>query len=77
MPFAGPCPQRDYSVGFRVAAFTGDQLAKLLPLIGKYPPRVPSYFMATYYMFFPFLTCEVKSGTVGLVTLRTGRTPTA
>ncbi|KAL1872793.1 hypothetical protein VTK73DRAFT_1305 [Phialemonium thermophilum] len=49
-----------YSVGFKQEAFTEDQLAKLSPFIGSFIARDQSFFMATYYMCFPFLTCEVK-----------------
>jgi hypothetical protein len=29
-------------------------------------PMRMSFFMATYYLLFPFLTCEVKCGATGL-----------
>ena len=64
--FIGIRPQPDYSVGFKQDAFTEDQLAKLSPFIGD-PCEDQSYFMATHYMCFPFLTCEVKGSTTGLV----------
>ncbi|KAF6834862.1 hypothetical protein CMUS01_06016 [Colletotrichum musicola] len=54
--------QPDYSVGFKRAAFTESQLARLSPFIGDYLSGDHSFFMSTYYMFFPFLTCEVKCG---------------
>jgi len=59
-----PRPQPDYALGFGRSAFSDDQLNKLQPFIGD--PSDLSYFMATYYMPFPFLTCEVKCGTAGL-----------
>lgn len=59
-------PQPDYSVGFRREAFTKDQLNKLSPFIGDFLAGDQSYFMATYYMYFPFLTCEVKCGAAAL-----------
>jgi hypothetical protein len=59
-----PRPQPDFSVGFGRSIFSDDQLSKLQPLLGD--PSCLSYFRATYYMYFPFLTCEVKCGTTGL-----------
>ncbi|QVM06646.1 hypothetical protein D8B26_001352 [Coccidioides posadasii str. Silveira] len=64
IPFYGPRPQPDYSVGFRRSAFTDDQLEKLKPFIGDWDDT--SFFMATDTMHFPFLTCEVKCGEVAL-----------
>ncbi|OAA47106.1 hypothetical protein NOR_02742 [Metarhizium rileyi] len=52
--------QPDYSLGFRREAFSDLQLAKLSPFIGDFISGDQSLFMATYYMYFPFLTCEVK-----------------
>ncbi|KAK3174885.1 hypothetical protein OEA41_002131 [Lepraria neglecta] len=60
IPVQGPQPQPDYSVGFGRSAFTDEQLNKLDPLIGSVFDT--SYFVATYRMYFPFLTCEVKCG---------------
>lgn len=60
----GPRPQPDYSVGFRRSAFTDEQLKKLDPLIGSVYDT--SLFVATYRMYFPFLTCEVKCGAAAL-----------
>jgi hypothetical protein len=60
IPVTKPRPQPDYSVGFRREAFTDDQLNKLQPFVGEFTDT--SFFMATYYMYFPFLTCEVKCG---------------
>ncbi|KAK0636609.1 hypothetical protein B0T17DRAFT_85635 [Bombardia bombarda] len=57
-------PQPDYSVGFRREAFTDEQLKRLEPLVGDLTDT--SLFMATYYMYFPFLTCEVKCGASAL-----------
>ena len=59
-------PEPDYSVGFRRQAFTEDQLNRLEHLVGPAGGIMnKSYYMATYYMYFPFLTCEVRCGTVG------------
>jgi len=60
----GPLPKPDYSVGFRRSAFTDEQLKKLDPLIGSVFEN--SFFVATYQMYFPFLTCEVKCGAAAL-----------
>ena len=58
IPVTKTRPQPDYSVGFRRECFSESQLAKLRPLVGDLYDR--SLFAATYYMYFPFLTCEVK-----------------
>ncbi|KAH6714478.1 hypothetical protein BKA61DRAFT_632343 [Leptodontidium sp. MPI-SDFR-AT-0119] len=47
-----PRPQPDYS------------LEKIQPFIGSFSEV--SLFMGTYYMYFPFLTCEVKCGAAAL-----------
>ena len=60
IPLTKPRPQPDYSVGFRREAFTDEQLDKLEPFVGDAADTFTSYFMATWYMYFPFLTCEVK-----------------
>jgi hypothetical protein len=57
-------PQPDYSVAFRRKAFTEDQLKRIGPFVGELTDT--SFFMATYSMYFPFLTCEAKYGTVAL-----------
>ena len=64
IPFEGPRPQPDYSVGFRQSAFTDKQYEKIRPFIGNLSET--SYFKATYQMFFPFLTGEVKCGAAAL-----------
>ncbi|KAK0655249.1 hypothetical protein B0T16DRAFT_363734 [Cercophora newfieldiana] len=66
IPLTSTRPQPDYSVGFTREAFTSDQLAKLSPFIGEFLFGDQSFFMATYYMYFPFLTCEVICGAEGL-----------
>ncbi|KAI0147791.1 hypothetical protein GGR57DRAFT_475859 [Xylariaceae sp. FL1272] len=66
IPLTGTRPQPDYSVGFRRQAFTDDQLAKLSPFVGDFIAGDLSFFMATYYMYFPFLASEVKSGDAAL-----------
>ena len=64
IPVLGPRPQPDYAVGFKRTAFTEDQLSKIKPILGGVMDM--SFFMATYYMYFPFLTCEVKCGAAAL-----------
>ncbi|KAF4449540.1 hypothetical protein F53441_7199 [Fusarium austroafricanum] len=59
-PFTATQPKPDYSVGFTRSAFTDDQLKKLFPFIGNTLVGDQSYLMATYRMYFPFLTCEAK-----------------
>ncbi|PFH59082.1 hypothetical protein XA68_12822 [Ophiocordyceps unilateralis] len=66
MPLTGTRPQPDYSVGFRRTTFTDEQLAKLSPFLGDFINGDHSKLMATYNMYFPFLTCEVKCGVAGL-----------
>ena len=64
IPVEGPKPQPDYSVGFRRSAFIDEQLKKFDPLIGSVYET--SSFVATYRMYFPFLTCEIKCGATAL-----------
>ncbi|KAH6655965.1 hypothetical protein BKA67DRAFT_515839 [Truncatella angustata] len=66
IPLTGTRPQPDYSVGFQRDAFTQEQLEKLSPFISDFIAGDLSYFMATYYMYFPFLACEVKCGAAAL-----------
>lgn len=64
IPLTQTRPQPDYAVGFRREAFTEEQLSKLQPFVGDLTDQ--SFFMATYYLYFPFLTCEVKCGAAAL-----------
>lgn len=66
IPLTKTRPQPDYSVGFKRMAFTEDQFDKLGPFIGDFLDGDLSFFMATFYMYFPFLTCEVKCGAAAL-----------
>lgn len=66
IPLTGTRPQPDYSVGFKRLAFNKEQLEKLSPFIGDFLFGDKSFFMATYFMYFPFLTCEVKCGAAAL-----------
>ena len=43
-----------------------DQLEKLAPFVGEVADTSTSIFMATWQMYFPFLTCEVKCGATAL-----------
>jgi hypothetical protein len=64
IPITKPRPQPDYSVGFKRSAFTDDQLKKLLPFVGELTDN--SFFMGTWYMYFPFFSSEVKCGAAAL-----------
>jgi len=66
VPLTRTRPQPDYTVGFKRTVFTEDQLNKLSPFIGDFIAGDQSFFMAMYYMYFPFLTCEVKCGAAAL-----------
>ncbi|EDN05092.1 predicted protein [Histoplasma mississippiense (nom. inval.)] len=48
----------------RVLRGSDGQLQRLQPFVGDLTDT--SYFMATFYMYFPFLTCEVKCGAAAL-----------
>lgn len=65
IPFCGPRPQPDFGLGLKREAFTPEQLQKLQPFIGNELEDC-SYFAATYDMYFPFLTSEVKCGASAL-----------
>ncbi|KAK0832552.1 hypothetical protein LTS02_018245, partial [Friedmanniomyces endolithicus] len=64
IPITRTRPQPDFAVGFRREAFTQDQLDRMHPVVGDFNDQ--SYFMATWYMYFPFFTCEVKCGAAAL-----------
>ena len=64
IPVTNTRPQLDYAVGFGRDAFTEYQLKRLEPFVGDLAST--SLFMATYYMYFPFFTCEVKFGAMPL-----------
>lgn len=68
LPFLASTPQPDVAVGFAKDAFTTEQFAKLSFLAGDYLAGDQTHIMATYRMFFPFLTCEVKSSNAALET---------
>jgi hypothetical protein len=68
IPLTATRPQPDYSVGFRRSAFTAEQVEKLSPFIGNFLAGDQSFFMATYLVYFPFMSCEVKCGVAALDT---------
>ncbi|KAF2005978.1 hypothetical protein P154DRAFT_570707 [Amniculicola lignicola CBS 123094] len=65
IPFYGPRPQPDFGLGFKREAFTPEQLRKLQPFIGNELEDC-SYIAATYNMYLPFFTSEVKCGASAL-----------
>lgn len=65
IPFYGPRPQPDYSLGFDREAFTEEQLRKLQPFT-RDELEDCSYIAATYNMYLPFLTSEVNTSTLAV-----------
>ncbi|KAM3084840.1 hypothetical protein ACMFMG_003289 [Clarireedia jacksonii] len=65
IPFYGPRPQPDFGLGFKREAFTRERLQKLQPFIGNELEDC-SYIAATYNMYLPFFTSEVKCGASAL-----------
>ncbi|KAK5080169.1 hypothetical protein LTS08_008911 [Lithohypha guttulata] len=61
IPFFGPRPQPDHTIGFRWWNFTEIQRRKL-----NIEPTAKSLYTAREEMFFPFFTGEVKCGRQGL-----------
>ena len=64
IPLTNPRPQPDYAVRFKSTAFTEDQLKKIQLFIGSF--KEVSFFIGTYYIYFPFLACEVKCSAADL-----------
>lgn len=62
IPLINTRPQPNYLVKFKREVFTKNQLNKLAPFINDFIAGDQSFFIVTYYMYFPFLTCEVKCG---------------
>ncbi|OJD09999.1 hypothetical protein AJ78_08811 [Emergomyces pasteurianus Ep9510] len=62
--FRLPRPQPDYAVSFSRQAFTETQLEKLASFVGGVGDT--SFCMSTAYIFFPFMTAEVKCGNTAL-----------
>ncbi|KAL2867134.1 uncharacterized protein BJX67DRAFT_381156 [Aspergillus lucknowensis] len=54
-----PKPQPDYAVGFKVDAFTREQMRKLQPHLGT--GNDTSFFKGTLEMLFPFFAVEIKA----------------
>ncbi|KAF7854696.1 hypothetical protein EAF04_010265 [Stromatinia cepivora] len=63
----GPRPQPDFGLGFKPEAFSLEQLQKLQIFIGD-PSTDSSWIAATYNMYLPFLSSEVKCGASGIDT---------
>ncbi|KAJ4276392.1 hypothetical protein NW764_009857 [Fusarium oxysporum] len=64
IPIIRTLPRPSYSLGFTQEAFSDDQLRKLEPFAGELVEE--SFFKVTDSILFPFLTCEVKCGDLGL-----------
>lgn len=64
IPITKTRPQPDFAVGFHREAFTPGQLGRMHPIVGDFNDQ--SYFIAPWYMYFPFLTCEVTCGAAAL-----------
>lgn len=64
VPLFSPRPQPDFAVGFRLGAFTPQQIHKLNIGLDKLSER--SYFRATKDMVLPFFTCEAKRGSMSI-----------
>ncbi|KAL9084083.1 MAG: hypothetical protein Q9165_008220 [Trypethelium subeluteriae] len=65
IPFFGPRPQPDFGLGFKREAFNREQLQRLRAFIGNELEDC-SYIAATYNMYLPFFTSEVKCGASAL-----------
>lgn len=61
----GPRPQPDFGLGFKRDAFSREQLQKLQPFIGNLLTDA-TLIAATYNMYFPFFSAEVKCGAAAL-----------
>ncbi|KAL9623484.1 MAG: hypothetical protein Q9160_002164 [Pyrenula sp. 1 TL-2023] len=61
----GPRPQPDFGLGFKRDAFSREQLQKLQPFIGD-PLTDATLIGATYNMYLPFFSAEVKCGAAAL-----------
>lgn len=64
IPLIGSRPQPDYAVGFKRTTFSNKQLSKIKPVLGDIMDM--SFFIAIYYIYFPFLTYKVKYSTAAL-----------
>ncbi|KAF1992758.1 hypothetical protein P154DRAFT_549923 [Amniculicola lignicola CBS 123094] len=61
----GPRPQPDVGLGFKRDAFSREQLQKLQPLTGNLLTD-STFIAATYNMYLPFFSVEVKCGAAAL-----------
>ncbi|KAF1911014.1 hypothetical protein BDU57DRAFT_114951 [Ampelomyces quisqualis] len=61
----GPRPQPDFGLGSKRDAFTREQLQKLQPFMGNLLTD-STLIAATYNMYLPFISVEVKCGAVAL-----------
>lgn len=61
----GPRPQPDFGLGFKRDAFSQEQLQKLQPFIGDLL-KDSTLIAATYNMYLPFFSAEVKCGAAAL-----------
>ena len=61
----GPRPQPDFGLGFKRDAFSREQLQKLQPFIGNLLTD-STLIAATYNMYLPFFSVEVKCGAAAL-----------
>jgi len=61
----GPRPQPDFGLGFKRDAFSREQLQKLQPFIGDLL-KDSTLIAATYNMYLPFFSAEVKCGAAAL-----------
>ena len=61
----GPRPQPDFGLGFKREAFSPEQLRKLQPFIGDLLTD-STLIAATYNMYLPFFSAEVKCGAAAL-----------
>ena len=64
-PITPTRPQPDFSIGFKREAFKETQLSKIRPILGDSRTQV-SRFRGTWYMYFPFLSSEIKCGAAAL-----------
>ena len=61
----GPRPQPDFGLGFKRDAFSREQIRKLQPFIGDLLTD-STLIAATYNMYLPFFSAEVKCGAAAL-----------
>lgn len=64
VPIVGTHPCPSFTVGFSPSMFSEPQLKHLEPFAGELIEK--SFFKVTEHIFFPFLTCQVNCGHLGL-----------